>query len=165
MVEERLSYIDIAKGIGIICVVIGHVIPYGPLWYFIYSFHMPLFFFISGMVCNYSKYTIKAFVYRRLKTLLIPFIFWYISQIACFFIVDNGSIFKFRALWFLWVLFLTELLYCPISNVKSYPKVIFILIGCLLLALFFLMQGIQSSIYLIVLPASICFFGGGHIVW
>lgn len=45
---------DIAKGIGIVLVVIGHYIPdNAPSWYigfvsFVYHFHMPLFFMIAG---------------------------------------------------------------------------------------------------------------------
>ena len=45
---------DIAKGIGIVLVVIGHYIPdTAPSWYigfvsFVYHFHMPLFFMIAG---------------------------------------------------------------------------------------------------------------------
>ncbi|MCD7778938.1 MAG: acyltransferase family protein [Clostridiales bacterium] len=47
--NKRLEEIDIAKGIGIILVILGHAgnIP-GKT--FIYSFHMPLFFILSGMV-------------------------------------------------------------------------------------------------------------------
>lgn len=45
----RENWVDIAKGIGIILVVMGHAncpeIPHG----IIYSFHMPLFFFLSGL--------------------------------------------------------------------------------------------------------------------
>ena len=53
MNTKRLDWIDIAKGIGIILVVLGHtLVPQvretgfaGFLWIFIYNFHMPLFFF------------------------------------------------------------------------------------------------------------------------
>ena len=56
MNTKRLDWIDIAKGIGIILVVLGHtLVPQvretgfaGFLWIFIYNFHMPLFFFLSG---------------------------------------------------------------------------------------------------------------------
>ena len=53
---NRILYIDIAKAICIILVVIGHYCPdSSPQWYqtvnhFIYSFHMPLFMFASGFV-------------------------------------------------------------------------------------------------------------------
>ena len=56
--KGRMHYIDVAKGIGIILVVIGHLCPSGTwdvmpitnisLTKWIYSFHMPLFYVISG---------------------------------------------------------------------------------------------------------------------
>lgn len=47
--KARYSSLDIAKGLGIILVVLGHIIPEN-IWArsIIYSFHMPLFFLISG---------------------------------------------------------------------------------------------------------------------
>ena len=51
--SNRLTDIDVAKGICIILVVIGHYIPANsPQWYLtlidvIYSFHMPLFMYAS----------------------------------------------------------------------------------------------------------------------
>ena len=44
---KRIEWIDIAKGIGIILVVIGHISQIKVLNDIIYSFHMPLFFIIS----------------------------------------------------------------------------------------------------------------------
>ena len=54
MSEKRISWVDQARGIAILLVVLGHCIGYmdapGNRW--ILSFHMPLFFFVSG-VCMY----------------------------------------------------------------------------------------------------------------
>lgn len=47
--KKRDSVIDIAKGIGIFLVVFGHVPLPMDLITPIYLFHMPLFFFLSGM--------------------------------------------------------------------------------------------------------------------
>ena len=44
--QGRLQHIDIAKGIAICLMVYGHTNSYGMS--FIYSFHMPLFFILSG---------------------------------------------------------------------------------------------------------------------
>ena len=52
---------DIAKGIGIVLVVIGHYIPdNAPSWYigfvsFVYHFHMPLFFMIAGFFQSFQQ--------------------------------------------------------------------------------------------------------------
>ena len=61
---ENLEYIDVAKGIGILLVVLGHNLQDLPLmtsW--IYSFHMPLFFAISGFLDAYknsNRFPIKS---------------------------------------------------------------------------------------------------------
>lgn len=83
----RLKYIDIAKGIAIICVVCGHVLIYdfygftdawnkSPLVKFIYSFHMPLFFFLSGLVASppNSISEIPKDLIKRFCTLMMPFL-------------------------------------------------------------------------------------------
>lgn len=47
---DRLDWVDVARGIGIVAVVIGHVWTRGPVRDALYSFHMPLFFILSGML-------------------------------------------------------------------------------------------------------------------
>ena len=47
------EYWNIMKGIGIICVVIGH--SWMQMQNFVYAFHMPLFFFISGYLYDEEK--------------------------------------------------------------------------------------------------------------
>lgn len=48
--NNRISYIDIFKGFGIFFVVFGHVTHIGVLREYIWDFHMPLFFFVSGLL-------------------------------------------------------------------------------------------------------------------
>lgn len=55
MNRMRNSQLDILKGIGISLVLVGHVSRNGVLNNWIYSFHMPLFFFISGALYYLSK--------------------------------------------------------------------------------------------------------------
>ncbi|MDR1895700.1 MAG: acyltransferase family protein [Prevotellaceae bacterium] len=73
---QRIIWIDIAKGLGIFLVVVGHVISSGNiLHHWIYSFHMPLFFFLSGICLNNDRiYT--GFLYKRLKSLLLPYLYF-----------------------------------------------------------------------------------------
>lgn len=56
MLNTRVEWVDVAKGIGIILVVLGHNQSPDYIIKFIYSFHMPLFFFLSGYLTNPSKY-------------------------------------------------------------------------------------------------------------
>jgi len=74
---KRIEYLDIARGIGILLVVLGHndfgvLSPFGQ--HFIYSFHMPLFFFLSGYFINTS---IPFFDYfkGRFHSVLKPYLF------------------------------------------------------------------------------------------
>ncbi len=47
--RNRIEWIDLAKGIGILLVIAGHTAPFGSTFRnFIFSFHMPLFFLLSG---------------------------------------------------------------------------------------------------------------------
>ena len=75
--EKQIDFISICKGIGIILVVLGHL-NIGEYWHqVIYSFHMPLFFFISGYLFKYIYLEIpKEFLLKKAKTLYIPFVKW-----------------------------------------------------------------------------------------
>ena len=64
--RKRLPYLDNVKFFLIVCVVLGHAIKMGPTKYFdsarsmsvlIYSFHMPLFIFLSGLLLNRPRMT------------------------------------------------------------------------------------------------------------
>lgn len=79
---KRLEYIDAAKAIAIILVIIGHcywidAIPrFGRV---IYSFHMPLFFIISGLF--WKKLDLKSAFSKYSKAYLWPYL------IICLFIL------------------------------------------------------------------------------
>ena len=46
--KKRIAYIDVAKGIGILLMILGHTMTSGWGKDVIYSFHMPLFFRVFG---------------------------------------------------------------------------------------------------------------------
>lgn len=54
--KERVTYVDFAKGVTILFVIIGHMSQISIiLKYFIFSFHMPMFFLTSGLfIRDYS---------------------------------------------------------------------------------------------------------------
>lgn len=71
--KMRKVYLDIAKGLGIFLVVWAHArAPYSA---YMYLFHMPLFFLISGYLYN-SKKGFKDFFVGKFKTIYIPFVVW-----------------------------------------------------------------------------------------
>lgn len=76
IMAKRIGYIDIAKGIGILLVVMGHndfftSIPF--LRQFIYSFHLPLFFFLSGVFFNPAGDLI-GLITKKFHSLLKPYL-------------------------------------------------------------------------------------------
>lgn len=81
---QRVKWIDIAKGIGVILVTIGHVSfcpEYINVW--LGSFHMPLFFILAGITYNAEKYSdFKLLLKDKIKSLIVPyFIFSFINLI------------------------------------------------------------------------------------
>ena len=51
---KRLDWVDIAKGIAIVLMILGHSSLPNMIQNWIYSFHMPFFFFISGVLMDNS---------------------------------------------------------------------------------------------------------------
>ncbi|WP_019603198.1 acyltransferase family protein [Teredinibacter turnerae] len=70
--SQRLLWADNAKAIGIFLVVFGHLSNPESVTKIIYSFHMPLFFFLAGVFfsvnCDFS-----AFLQKKTKTLIVPY--------------------------------------------------------------------------------------------
>lgn len=81
----RYDWIDSLKGFAILLVVIGHLnFVSNELNQYIYSFHMPLFFFISGYLLSIGKYLNngKFFLRKKVHSLIMPyFLFSLISYI------------------------------------------------------------------------------------
>lgn len=74
--EKRITWIDNLKAVGIFLVVLAHHNDDIPKWLlkYIYSFHVPLFFFASGLVYYPQRYTTtKLFFIYKTKTLLVPY--------------------------------------------------------------------------------------------
>ena len=143
MKKERFSWIDIARGIGIILVIYAHTLGSHGFRYLIYSFHMPLFFFLSGLVFHSRKnerYVVS--LKKDIKRIIIPyFIFAFISLFLWFFRLDshhqtfgniatqligifygsanNGYLAINTVLWFLPCLFVAKQIFWFISRLKN----------------------------------------------
>ncbi len=138
----RIDTIDAAKGFGMLFVIFAHL-NYTPApLTVIYSFHMPLYFILSGMMFNQKKYNnFGTFLKRRFQTLIIPYLIFQFISIAFFFLtelifsgfssellkqgsvyitqvfVSQGSANMFnRPMWFVLCLFAVELMYYFISS-------------------------------------------------
>ena len=67
----RLEWVDVARGVGIIAVVVGHVWTQGPVRDAVYSFHMPLFFLLSGLLSRAQSP--GTFAFRQLGSQMRPY--------------------------------------------------------------------------------------------
>lgn len=91
--KTRENYIDVARGIAIISVVMGHTYIPTILHHFIYSFHMALFFIISGIFV--SKKEIKALFVEKTKCILLPYMFWSLVTLLFWYVLNiMGNYFK-----------------------------------------------------------------------
>jgi fucose 4-O-acetylase-like acetyltransferase len=83
--SKRIVELDFFKGIAIILVVVGHFVLTNwadscdkhPVYTWIYSFHMPLFFFISGYLMSLSNRGLSSkTVKKKTLALMLPFLVW-----------------------------------------------------------------------------------------
>lgn len=116
--KQRIAWIDNIKAFLILLVVLGHCIQDNGLggdslpYRFIYSFHIPLFFAVSGYVSQ-RDFTPWSAVGRRVVQLLVPYAAW--AVVKSIIVGDLGYILTIvmlpdRGLWFLWALFVVVLI-------------------------------------------------------
>ena len=144
MENKRLEYVDFARGMGVLLMVMGHVGFGGKFSLFIHAFHMPVFFLFSGMF--YREMPLRERFRRRFDTLLRPYIIWGGIAFAIWYVLhgffgyDAGSSAISRlkhlavtnttglpvagALWFLTALFCCEMISAALLKMmknKPYP--------------------------------------------
>ena len=77
---KRLEYLDMVKGLAIILVVLGHIeFISHPLRVWISSFHMPVFFIVSGILIRYKNEAdqpLLPLIAKKARQILIPY-FWF----------------------------------------------------------------------------------------
>ena len=184
--SQRNVWVDYAKAIGIILVVYGHMargvyhagidIPirfYELTDSIIYSFHMPLFFFLSGLFFYHSfqKRGSVKLINSKIDTIVYPYIIWSLMQgFIEAFLSDytNGNtaysdvlfLWSPRAqFWFLYVLFFCFVVTAVIFTIKSHKTAIIVF---LLSVIIYLYPGIFTSFHVTHLFAnSFVFFTFG----
>ena len=132
---NRLTYIDIIKGLAILLVVLGHAIQAinddfdsSLLFRYIYSFHMPLFMAVSGFLSYKPAH--RQSIYKRFYQLMIPFFCWMIVNhllmhftLPSFDDITNVVKYPDRGLWYLWALFFISLIYYILNVASSAIKI------------------------------------------
>ena len=153
--KQRIEWLDMAKGYGIILVVIGHCdMPDLPIY--IFAFHIPLFFFLSGFLFS-LKANFKSFIETKYKRIIIPYIclsipmalftllfynngfsfdledIW--KEVSCFIIQKRHT-----TLWYLSTLLVLNFIMYPIIRYINGPLLKVFILLCLCLSGLFLWQ-------------------------
>ncbi|WGV27794.1 acyltransferase family protein [Halotia branconii] len=146
--QRRLYWVDYAKGIGIFLVVVGHVLRgllnssilqpttllnFVDSW--IYAFHMPLFFFISGLFVQRSlSKPLNSFMLDKVYTIAYPYFIWsviqgifqtvgsrYTNKPSSFTDILKIGYEPIMQFWFLYTLFAIFLVYGIFNKLKLSP--------------------------------------------
>lgn len=97
--KKRIDYIDVTKALGMLAIMWGHI-AVGKSVTFVYTFHIPLFFFLSGMVFVQDKYPdFWSFVKRRIQTLIVPYIIYSFITWAIWAVFSYVSHAKVESYW------------------------------------------------------------------
>lgn len=76
---SRIQWIDAAKGLGILLIFVGHIwsLSDTPIFYdWMYAFHVPLFFFVSGLTLKTRVGPLLELVVKKARTILVPYFFY-----------------------------------------------------------------------------------------
>ncbi len=160
MTAQRTDWIDYAKGLGIILVVYAHLLSSGfnaglsiPEKFFllsdstVYSFHMPLFFFLAGLFVRQSllKRGSWKFFVSKLRFIAYPYLLWSFLQgtvelifskqshrgitVADLFTIPYLPLAQF---WFLYAIFLMYAVYALLSYLGKFAPVILLVLAWIL---------------------------------
>jgi fucose 4-O-acetylase-like acetyltransferase len=135
--QRRLDWVDYSKGFGIFFVVVGHVLGglqksgvlIDSFWYrftveWLYAFHMPLFFFLSGLFVRRStqRRSITDFIVDKMAVLIYPYFVWstlqgllqtshYVNHPLHFINLFQMIYLPIDQFWFLYTLFTIMVIY------------------------------------------------------
>lgn len=177
--KQRLQYLDVLRGVAVILVIFGHCLqssfvnyPKLPVYYLIYSFHVPLFVFVSGYLLKFQlKKSTKHFINERFFRLFIPYLIWMtirgfvykdaLVSINILQFITRGVLLP-QTPWFLYTLFfsscITFILIKSNSRLAHYIFIIFVFI-INLLKFPFLDNAYLLSLILILHYSMIMYFG------
>ena len=155
--KDRIEWIDVAKGIGIILVIMGHTfaLKYSQV---LYTFHMPLFFLLSGLLVKKCD-DFYALLKKTCRKILRP---WFIMLLISFLVVviipewrdllslkgilfelytTNSNLFQNSSLWYLVCFFVVAILFYPFDKIiQGNPKKYLVILTILCIAILWLKE-------------------------
>ncbi len=150
--NNRLTWIDWAKALGIFFICLGHFMPSGNvLRIFLYTFHVPLFFVVAGI--NFKPTPdylhLKTYILKLFFRIIVPYIFWFVLSDILFVMLRKDTLHNFitkllfldgttiwnSALWFLPCFFIVSVFVAFISLYTKKHTHIYIGFGLTILSL------------------------------
>lgn len=136
---KRIGYIDTLKFLGMFAIYLGHFGAFaGRAYGFVFTYHVPLFFFASGCIESVSKeYKFTDYLLKKIKGILVPYFLFSVCSVILKLV---SSKFVFRemlsylkvimlgcvrnsffagAFWFLTCLFVIEIAFYFIKKLKK----------------------------------------------
>ena len=137
--KERVKWIDIVKFFGIFAIYLGHFgVLAGNSYYFVFTHHVPLFFFVSGCMETFNKEEqFGVYFIKKIKSIMIPF--WTFAALAAVVtVIHRGYSWEYAkalivevlrgvvrntyvagSLWFLTCLFSLQLMFFFVKKLKN----------------------------------------------
>lgn len=161
--KQRVNFIDLLRGFAIFLIVFYHMIGYsknlGDITIYLSSFHVALFFLISGFTYNIKDISFKEYFKRKFKRIMIPYFIFALLFIIPYYLFQNitssisdsefglghflfgiiygsgaeGLLKQNTPLWFLPCLFITEVLAYFIFKLKNISSKKYLLISLLII--------------------------------
>lgn len=152
--DGRVGWIDVAKGIGIILVIFGHTFALSKI-FVIYTFHMPLFFLISGLLAKTRNSFYDTFL-KASKSILKPWCIFFLISLCVVCLIpswrdqlswnkimldlytSNTNSIQNSSLWYLVCFYFVLLLFYPLSKCVDRIKTTLVWIPLLIFYIFLL---------------------------
>jgi acyltransferase len=137
--RRRSAAIDLVRVVGVIAIVAGHVWGLRIVHDALFSWHVPLFFFLTGFLWRNER-TLKDEMSRRTQTLAKPYLFWFAILYVGFVGLQLGSgmgeiqqwlypfyggaaaSLPFTTFWFVSVLFTAAILWRSLDRAPGWMK-------------------------------------------
>ncbi len=164
--NNRLHYLDLARGAGIILVILGHISYLGEgSRIFIVSFHMPLFFVISGLLIFLRKEEERDLTYslkNKAVRMMVPYYLYSLLGILIYIfyylltgrdggwptvisdIVQTLTLYGFSVMWFLPAIFGAEVLFLLLLKKTPFPLILTIILTAAAMILNFRLEAANA---------------------
>lgn len=171
--NKRIDSVDILRAVGILIMVMGHVGFGGVFDRYIHSFHMPVFFLISGyLFTSKPDVGVGTQILKRAKRLLIPYIFYAIVNYIFWILLPHTKewfvpllrVMTYNtedlpicgALWFLTAMFFAEAYYIFLDRIIKKETVRSILVVTIAVVASFLQNITDFRLPLTIDTAVVC---------